>query len=411
MTQFGFIHNRQVSSIVIFALLSTVFFQITIYKYLWGLEWLSVFNSILLFVIFYIYSFYIKIFNKKTLIFYIIPSLLVFFSYLFNLTISLFRDVNIINQYGILVPWIIYLSIPAILKSKNFDVVKMWRYFNNFMLGIILISIIEYHLIFLGYINTTPIQTSGGQYEVGYFSVLHLVVGGPSDGSYHYRFYSSFAEPGAVAMFLIPLVSYVFFKGNYISLSVYLYAIYLTDSLGGYISLLLLVLIIAILKFINGKCSKVLFLSILVCLASIAFFHLLERYENKYYSAFSREKAVVNFIKDFPSLVVHYPFGMPIGNYAAKFEDSNFYIGNTFAIGKAYQFGGLLASLGYLSMLCTCLYYAMTSLFRKDLSCEELAVVMSIIPLSLFIFQRSTIWDYSIFPLLFAPFLLYFLKK
>ena len=124
MTQFGFIHNRKVSSIVIFALLSTVFFQITIYKYLWGLEWLSVLNSILLFVIFYIYSFYTIInFNKKTLIYYIIPSLLVFFGYLFNLTISLFRDVNIINQYGILVPWIIYLSIPAILKSKNFDVV------------------------------------------------------------------------------------------------------------------------------------------------------------------------------------------------------------------------------------------------------------------------------------------------
>ena len=105
MTQFGIIHNRQVSRIVIFALLSTVFFQLTIYKYLWELEWLSVLNSILLFVIFYIYSFYTIInFNKKTLIYYIIPSLLVFFGYLFNLTISFFRDVNIINQFGILVP-------------------------------------------------------------------------------------------------------------------------------------------------------------------------------------------------------------------------------------------------------------------------------------------------------------------
>ena len=86
------------------------------------------------------------------------------------------------------------------------------------------------------------------------------------------------------------------------------------------------------------------------------------------------------------------------------------YIGSNFTPGNAFNLGGILSFLGYLAVLFVSLWYAIMSLFRKGLSLDEQSAVVSIFFLFPFIFQRGVAWDSSIFALLFAPFIIKFLR-
>lgn len=51
------------------------------------------------------------------------------------------------------------------------------------------------------------------------------------------------------------------------------------------------------------------------------------------------------------------------------------------------------------------------TLFRKGLSLDEQAVVVSILGLMPFIFQITVVWDSSIFALMYAPFVIDYLRR
>jgi hypothetical protein len=137
---------------------------------------------------------------------------------------------------------------------------------------------------------------------------------------------------------------------------------------------------------------------------------LISSYKAKGLSATTREDATYTFISNFPSLILDYPFGLPLKDITdGKFSNPSFK-GTNFAIGNAFYFGGVLSFLGYIAVLFLSFCYAIFGLFRKHLSLDEQAVVISTLCLLPFIFQRTVIWDSSLFAMLFAPFVIFWIQ-
>ena len=312
-----------------------------------------------------------------------------------------------INQFGMLIPWAVYLAIPTLLKNNNLNVFSLWRYFNYFMLTTVSLSIFEYLLLFSGVINPRPINTDGGPFVAGYFSMLYAI----ESGELHHRFYASFMEPGTLAMFLLPVISYSFLYRKYLSLLVYLIALYLTDSLGGFISMLILMPLLVYFKFKKNVVPAVIFvLFVSFFVVTVYTDDLIYRYEERELSATVREDATYGFISNFPSLILDYPFGLPLKENTDESFSNPAYKGANFTIGNAFYLGGTLSFLGYIAVLFLSLWYAIFGLFRKHLSLDEQVVVMSTFCLLPFIVQRTVIWDSSIFAMLFAPFVVFWIQ-
>ena len=317
-------------------------------------------------------------------------------------------NIKLINQLGLLIPWVVFLAIPTLLKNNNLNVFSLWRYFNYFMLTTVSLSIFEYLLLFNGVINPRPIITTGGPFVAGYFSMLNAI----ESGELHYRFYACFMEPGTLAMFLLPVISYSFMYRKYLTLFVYLIALYLTDSLGGFISMLILMPLLVYFKFKkNGVLAVIFLFFVSFFVVPVYIDDLIYRYEEKNLSATEREDSTFSFISNFPSLIFDYPFGLPLKENSNENFSNPAYKGANFTIGNAYYLGGILSFLGYIAVLFLSIWYAIVGLFRKHLSLDEQVVVISTFCLLPFIFQRSVIWDSSLFSLLFAPFLIEFLKR
>lgn len=399
------------SKLVLFAFVVTVIFQITAYKSIWGIEWVSRLLNIATIVIFSGYALNASIkfkFHENVIYFYTIPGILVYIGFFINISISAISNLGIINQYGLLIPWAIYLAIPGLVKFGKLDVPSLWRYFNYFMLATVSISIVEYYLLFSGFIAPRPIVTDGGPFLAGYFSMLYAI----ETGELHYRFYASFMEPGTLAMFLLPAMAYAFLHRKYFSLVVYSIAMFMSDSLGGFIGVAMLIPLLVYFRFHEkGVLLPICFSSLSIFLI-VAFFagDFREQYEQKDLSASVREESASGFVKNLPNLFLNYPLGLPRTDTTEQARQHAAYSGGNTAIGIIYNFGGIPSFVGYLAVLCVSFWYAIISLFRKGLSLDEQATVVSIICLMPFIFQRTVVWDSSVFALLFAPFVIVFLR-
>ena len=399
------------SILILFAFFVTVIFQITVYKHIWGIElisrWINT-VSILLFSGYSINSFIKYRFNKDVYKYYIFPGILVYTGFFINITLSSIININIINQYGLLICWAIYLAIPGLVNLGKLDISSLWRYFNYFMLVTVSLSIVEYYAMFDGVITPRPIMTSGGPFLAGYFSILYEV----GIGELHYRFYSSFLEPGTLAMFLLPAMAYAFLHHKYVSLIVYSIGMYLSDSLGGFIGVVMLVPLLLYTKF-NKRFFLPIIISLLSIFSIVTFFgsDLTEQHRNKEYSSSSREQNFTDTVKNLPQLFVEAPLGLPLTESTERAQKNKNYYGSNFTPGYAFFLGGIISFIGYIVILFVSIWYAIASFFRKDLSLDEQAAVVSIFSLIPFIFQRSVVWDTSIFALLFAPFVIKFLEE
>lgn len=402
------------SKLVLFAFVVTVLFQITAYKFIWGIEWASRLLNIATIVIFsgYVLNALLKFkFNENVVNFYIIPGILVYIGFFINISISSISNLNVVNQYGLLIPWAIYLAIPGLVKFGKLDASSLWRYFNYFMLATVSISVVEYYLLFSGVIAPRPIVTDGGPFLAGYFSMLYGIETGESQGELHYRFYASFMEPGTLAMFLLPAIAYAFLHRKYFSLLIYSIAMYLSDSLGGFIGVAMLIPLLVYFRFHERALLPIALSFFSIFLIAIYFASdFLERYEQKDLSASVREESFSGFTKNLPNLFLNYPLGLPRTETTEQAQQHAAYSGGNTAIGIIYNLGGIPSFVGYLAVLFVSLWYAIISLFRKGLPTDEQAAVASILCLMPFIFQRTVVWDSSIFALLFAPFVIGFLQ-
>lgn len=406
-----YLRQNKNSRIVLFAFLATILFQITAYKFIWGVEVLSRIVNLIVLIFFSGYGFYTLAtlkFNKNIFYFYVVPGLFVYIGMFFNTANSAIGNSNVLNQFGLLLPWAIYLAVPALLKSGKLNVYSLWRYFYYFILATILTGILEYFLIFSDFIKPRPIVTSGGQFLAGSFSMLYAI----ETGELHYRFYASFMEPGTLAMFLLPAMAYAFLHRKYISLSIFVTGLILSDSLGGFIGAAMLVPILAY----YGGSNKSRVASLIAAFASmflmVALFYgnFSESYENKQNSRIVREENLSGTFTNLQASILNYPMGFPLTESTELAQQNILYSGSNFSPGNAFMQGGIFAFLGYITVLIASLWYALTMAFRKGLSIDEQVTVVSIFCLMPFIFQRTVVWDSSIFALLFAPFIIGFLQ-
>ncbi|QTR46424.1 hypothetical protein J9253_00210 [Thiothrix litoralis] len=296
------------------------------------------------------------------------------------------------------------------MKSNKINIEILWEYFYKIILLIMIASIIEYFLILNGFVSLRTINTSGGYFLSGIFSMMH----GLENGDPHYRFYASFMEPGTLAMYLIPMIIYTFLKKRYYSLVIFAFAMYLTDSLGGFISVALAIPLL--IYYRSNKKNAFISLILLLLTTALLIFsfknEFLERYEQKGNSASIREENFTQMINNLPELLSNYPFGIPLSENTEQAMANSLRFGFNFTPGNAYNLGGIFAFIGYITVLLLSLWYATTSLLKRTVSSniEQIAII-STICLIPFIFQRATVWDSNIFSLLIAPFIISFLSS
>jgi hypothetical protein len=397
------------SNVVVFIFIVTVIFQITAYKFIWEIEWVSRYLNIAVLIIAGVYAliYLTSSYNYKVYYYYLIPGLMVYAGIFFNIFINSVINLNVINQFGLLISWTVYLAIPGFIKFRKLDVTVLWRYFHYFMLMTVSFSILEYFALLNGFVAPRPIVTSGGPFMAGNFSMLHAL----ETGDLYYRFYASFMEPGTLAMFLLPAMAYAFLYRKYLSLIIYSFAMISSDSLGGFIGVATLIPLLTYFRFRKYAITTSLIIIITTILISIFYVDdFIERYDQKNQSATVREESTLRLIKNLPDLFINYPFGLPLTESTENAQENTSYFGSNFTPGTAFNLGGIISFLGYVAIIFVSLFYAVVLLLRKNLSHEEQTVVASIICLFPFIFQRTVVWDSSIFGLLYAPFVIRFLQ-
>lgn len=367
-------------------------------------------NGIILaisFIIFPLFGFSKKI-NIRILYSIIIPSLLIIFGYSINIMLFL-SDTSSLSVLAIFLPWGVLINIPYLIKADSISISLLWSYFNKCMILLTITSLVDYFGMSNGYIKPTTFVYQGGEYVKGYFSIMYASI---YNGELSYRLYGSFAEPGTFAMWLIPVTILSFLKKQYVFLLIYSIAMFFTYSLGGYISI---ALAFSLLFILNSKKNIISLLFIAICIAFVFNFLLLDyfidAYVNKQESATIREDNFSNFIIYLPDLIISYPFGL---SPETNSESNNaLYFGSNFMPLLVYNRGGLLSLFGYVTILSSSLVYALKLYIqnKKNIEIEEKMVIISIISIFPFIFQRTTIWDSAMFALLFSPYIIRSLSK
>lgn len=407
------------SKITLFFFIITILFSLTMYRFIWSIEIYSRLFNIFL-VVFGVLYFTIDLFKNKypikVMYYIILPSILIFIGMSLNIIISAFSDTTVLSNFGGVLPWIILLMIPALYRKKKIDVIKLWKYSYYFMLVSLSLGLFDYVIIYIYGGSSTVMQTSYGTFLAGNFSILHML----SDGTAHLRFYSCFAEPGSLAMLLLPFIAYAIYKKRYIGLIILLIGFVLTNSLGGYISALMMLFI---MTYFRAKKNKFILISFLI-LSPIFIYNttndfFTKSYELRSQSSTSSENSstgtrILNFtngILKFPSLTFNNPFGIKLASNTSENMKNEDYIGSNFLPINYLQTGGLLAFIGYLMILYISIKTSVEILMRyNQINVEYKVAAISLIIFIPFLVQRTTIWETAWFGFLYAPIIINSLK-
>lgn len=414
-----FKRNNQVlqernSYFILFLFFSTLLFQTTGLKFIWSLLTISTFVNFsilisLLFISFYIIqstSFSAAIWKQ-----YLIPAIMIFVAMAANIVYYSFYNIKIITQLGNTLPWLYCLSTPYFIKKKAINVPQLWQFYYYFMVIINLLSLLEYYNIFLGNLNFQYLETPYGPYIINKFSWLYMM----PDGLPHIRYYACFYEPGTLAMFLLPAIAYAYFYKKYIGLIILLTAFYFTFSLGGMVSLFLLAVIIIFVSFAKNRKYLLVSFFITIIVALIGWINVKDQfiteYEEKGNSSEVREQSLVRTIENIPTMLLKYPFGIEQAETTNELEKKENYIPANFIVGYYINTGGFLALFGYLVITLMTLKISIGAVLKGNLLKEDKVIFSSLIVLFPFIFQRSTIWESSLFALMYVPALLKYMNK
>jgi hypothetical protein len=304
---------------------------------------------------------------------------------------------------------------PNMIKKGMINSEALWNVYYYFFLFGVSLGLIEYILIFSGYLLPRTIQTPAGTFATGYFSIL-IPLG---SGEIYERFHGFLLEPGSLAMYLLSAMSYAIIYKKYVGLIIFIIGFLLTYSLGGYIGLAMLIPILLFIKA-RKKVNKLQYISLVsfICIASYFASPLysdffLMQYEQKQISssATDRENATERYLPNMVTLAMDYPFGMRFTRNTVEAEKNRDYFGSTFAPGNAFIHGGILGLFGYILILILSLLISISIFFKKNISDIEIVVGSSLFVMLPFIWQREVIWDTALFPILFAPTILYHLSR
>jgi hypothetical protein len=324
----------------------------------------------------------------------VVPSALVFVGYLINVSRSLSPET--LGYVSVLTPWLAVLSVPFM---KSFNLERCWSLFYRFMLLTSVVSLVEYGAVFFGLLRTTPVETSYGDFEKGIFTIFFV-----TNGDLYHRLYGIFPEPGSFAMLLLPAVAYALVYSKRWATGIFLGCIFLTGSLGGYASLV--VLVTTYLYWRSGKMSVQLISAAGFALTVMYFFgdFFSKTYESRGMSRITRVDNVFNFYDQFWEVMVQSPFGVPlVGTSLTALHDTNaMYLGSDFGPYTAFVLGGFLALIGYSTVFLASAFMVVKYFTGKYPDKTMACVFISLPALQLFVFQRQTIFDMALFAFLFA---------
>lgn len=392
------------SKYVIFVFLGVLLFQSTMLKYIWSLEVVSrIYNSLVLFISLFFAAHIVisKSFSKDIWKQYLIPGVFILVGMTLNILINAMSNPNVLNQMGLTLPWVLFITIPFLMRKNMINVFSLWRASYYIMLVFVILGLVDYYLIYYLGGHAEVVDTPYGLFHLGRFSIFHATGFGP-----HFRFYACFAEPGTLAMLLLPYIIYAFLYKKYIGMLILLVGFFFTFSLGGYLGLLL----ISVLVYIYKTKKKNMLLSLLstTLILGLAYGYLSSKisyeYEKKGASATVREESFSDGVLNLPKLIVTHPFGMPLAETTENLRENDLYTGSNFIPLLYFQSGGLLSLVGYILILFMSLKFAIKIfLSKRNYKIEYIVAALTLITMVPFLFQRTTIWENSLFALLYAP--------
>lgn len=329
--------------------------------------------------------------------FYVWPFALLLVCYGFNIGRAL--GPNTLGLMGHLLPWGAALTIPF-LRSYSLD--AAWRVFYRFMYLFSVVALVEYYAMFEGMLGNLTVLTDGGLFLKGFFTIFFM----DAEGLPHYRLYGVFPEPGTYAMFLIPAIVYALVYRRWLALLVFGACLFLTDSLGGFASAAVAG-IVFVLRQRRSWAVRLLLAAVVsvgVWQASSAFF--VTTYEDRGASATARERNVTGFVTGLGAQLAAYPFGAALntgGSISALGAFDSSFLGLNFSPYVVLVFGGIFALLGYLMLLLGVTGITIKELMRGVGAQSATACVFVSCPaMLLFVFQRETVFETTIFAFLYA---------
>ena len=382
-------------------LLGALIFQVSIISDALGIKMIG--RGVNALILLALASLLIRTINQKrparVVLLYVLPIVFIMLGYALNMLTSL--EFESFGTAYIFLPWLAALSIPFLASS---NVETYWKIFYRFMLVTIVISVMEYFAVFSGFLTPTVIETDRGVFLKGVISIFTRL----DSGLPHYRFFGVFAEPGTAAMFLIPAMTYALLFNKRLALIVFGVALYLTDSLGGYFALFVVIALYVFWKLGELHWSfsvKLILVGMIVAVAAastIGFF--VKRYEEKQQSAYVREDNVTEFIKGFGSSLSDHPLGFKLQEKSlSKLDADQDYYGSNLMFYVAFVQGGVLAFLGYLIFFISALIFSIKYFVLRHNPDRNLACVFISLPALLtYVFQRTTIFESIVFAFLFA---------
>lgn len=384
----------------------SIIFQLTALKFIWSIENIARIVNIILLIILILYAFKaigIEYFSKKIWFWYLLPGLLIIIGMIINISTNAISNTKLFSFFGQTLPWALYLIIPSLMKREKINSEILWKNFYLFMLFANILGIIEYIIIFSGASYLKVLNTPNGLFLGGQFSLFYLL----PDKTPYYRYYSCFLEPGTLAMLLLPAISYAYFKRKYFGLVIFILAFILTYSLGGVISLFMLMAVVSFILFNRKKSYILIAFLALVIISSLLWVSfgddIVKEYKTKGVSAKERVDSFNKTIKNLPVIIFHNPLGLKLAEDTKSFKKNKLYIGSNFIPGSYLQYGGIAAFMGYLFCLSVSFIISLRTILSTSSSLEEKIAFSSLFVLLPFIFQRTTIWETTLFALLFAP--------
>lgn len=401
------------SGVVLMFFMVVLLFQLSMIKYVFGLTGIaSMVNALMLLglSILGIKNVVSGAFSMDVWKGYLLPGALVFGGFFLNISLNLISNVGVAGYLGLMIPWAAYLSVPFFIRTVA-DTEMIWRFFYRFMLIVSAIGLMEYVLIFNNILPLRVIETPFGSFLTGGVSIFLM----PEYGIPHPRMHDVFPEPGTYAMYLLLVIMYALVNKKYFGLAIFAVAFVLSDSLGGYISLILLLLLYAFVRVRRTRfsigVSMIPLLFMAVGLIGFVAPYLSETYSTKGESADVREKNFSDAIEELPSLLVNQPLGMTLAADTMSNTSDEMYLGSNFAPGTAYTIGGDLAFLGYSLVVMCSLFVALTSFKKGGVSFDQQVVFPTLIAVMPFVFQRATVMDSAAFAFLFAPSIIRYLQS
>ena len=383
-------------------LIGVLVFQVSILSDTLSMHlWSRLVNAIILLVL--AVSFCLSINQRRpriVFLYYLLPLMLIVLGFSINFVLALNPDS--IVQVSKFLPYLGALTIPFF---KKYDLARCWKIFYIFMLWGAVIGLFEYIAMSGGFLQPVSIETSRGVFLKGIFSILHSL----DDGTAYYRFYGVFAEPGTLAMYLIPALVYALVYSKKLAVGVFLIAIAMSDSLGGYISVLIVVYL-----FLNWQVGE----STYKTLAKMMVFllaggvllmitdALIVRYAAKGLSASGREDQFFYFADNFIAILIDKPFGFILEggkSMSTLANDHKNYLGNNFSFFAAFVQGGLLSFVGY-TMFFSLNVIVILKYFWQNHDPDRITAcaMLSLPGMLIFAFQRPTILESLLFAFLFA---------